>query len=112
MRAVLLAFVLVLVSPADASQAIVLVCDGADGTFIANTSGSLGGNDARLVPHCPSGGTWQTLNYFDDTEIDYALLGITPESILEAFGWGFGVMTLMWFFGFCIGVARGTVNKA
>lgn len=65
------------------STAYVFICPGQNGITIANApSGSLGGGgDSRLVPHCPSGGSWQLITYadpvapFDPAQIDPAELG-------------------------------------
>ncbi|WP_454742788.1 hypothetical protein [Cupriavidus necator] len=41
-----------------------------------------------------------------------AVIGINAADILEVFGWGFGAVVTMWFFGFVVGVAVDLIRKA
>lgn len=41
-----------------------------------------------------------------------ALIGVNAADILLAFTWGFGVVVLMWSFGFVVGVAVDVIRKA
>jgi hypothetical protein len=43
--------------------------------------------------------------------LDPALLGLTPASLLGAFGFGFGAVLLMWFIGYALGLAVGVIRK-
>lgn len=43
--------------------------------------------------------------------LDPALLGVTPGSLLGAFGFGFGAVLLMWFIGYAVGLGVGIVRK-
>lgn len=45
------------------------------------------------------------------TAADFALIGITPESIAAAFGFGFGTIVFFWFLGYCIKAALAVVRK-
>jgi hypothetical protein len=40
-----------------------------------------------------------------------AVIGVNSGDILQAYGWGFGVVVLMWSFGYAIGVACDVVKK-
>lgn len=42
---------------------------------------------------------------------DFALIGITPESIALAFGFGFSTVVGFWFLGYCIKAALAAVRK-
>lgn len=65
----------------------VFVCNGGGGTTIPNVTLT----DTRPVPHCASGGAWQTVTYaeaaggFDPADLD-------PSELAAAFGAGFIVM--------------------
>lgn len=39
-------------------------------------------------------------------------LGVTPAAIFEVWGWGFAVVILFWFFGYCTGIVVDLVRKA
>lgn len=93
----------------------VFACNGGGETAIANTAGSLGGNDSRLVPHCGSGGTWESFSYDDEfvnpTSVNFELIGITSENIALAFAFGFGAITLLWSLGYAIAAGITVIKK-
>lgn len=60
------------------------------------------------VPCPPEAQVWVTLEEL----FAPADLGVTPAAVFEVWGWGFGVVILFWFFGYCIGVAVDVVRKA
>ncbi|MEL4178339.1 hypothetical protein [Roseateles sp. PN1] len=43
--------------------------------------------------------------------LDFPSLGITAESVLYVWSWGFGAVLTFWFFGYCIGLAVRLVRK-
>lgn len=46
-----------------------------------------------------------------DQAVDFSDLGITGPNIASVVGWGFGVVVLLWFFGYCINVALALIRK-
>lgn len=40
-----------------------------------------------------------------------AVIGVNAADIALAFGWGFGVVVLMWSFGYAVGVAVDLIRK-
>lgn len=88
---------------------VVFVCPGGNGTTIANTSGQLI-NDGRQVPHCPSGGTWQTVELggnvsVGDQPLDHAQLA-------EAFGAGFVILGIGLVMAFAVRLIVRSVRDA
>lgn len=72
------------------TTAIVLVCPGGNGTFIANQSGL--SPDGRMVPHCPSGGEWREIQYVEQLSEAFDPSTLDPAQLSAAFGVGFAVM--------------------
>lgn len=55
----------------------------------------------------------EALSYLSMAEaINPATLGITPESVLAVYGWGFGAVVFFWFLGYVTGVAVDAIKKA
>ena len=50
-----------------------------------------------------------TIVPLNDFSIDYY---INPLDVAEAFSWGFGVITLFWFFGYCFSVAKASLIQS
>jgi len=46
------------------------------------------------------------------TAEDLALLGITPESILQVYAWGFGALLGSFLAGYVVSVAIGIIRRA
>lgn len=71
------------------ATAVAFVCAGADGVLIPNGRTTSGlSADNRDVPHCPSGGTWQVIEYqppMDMEALDLEALGLSYTA-------GFGVL--------------------
>lgn len=38
-------------------------------------------------------------------------LNIDPEQVAIAFSWGFGIVTLFWFFGYAVSVAQQSIRN-
>jgi hypothetical protein len=47
----------------------------------------------------------------DATNINYELLGLTPELIAQVFGFGFGAVIFFWSLGYAVGVGTGVIKK-
>lgn len=43
--------------------------------------------------------------------VDFLSLGITPESVMSVFGFGFGAIMLFWFLGFCVSLCLSLIRK-
>jgi hypothetical protein len=43
--------------------------------------------------------------------MDYASLGVTPESVGYAWAFGFGSVVVCYLFGYSIGVIKTAINK-
>lgn len=98
------------VGKADAATYWVYYCN--DGRAEVSVSETFTTPEDRS-PACTQGqGGWAQIESLADLPLDFALIGITPEKIAYAFGFGFGAMTLLWFFGFVIGAAIGGVKRA
>ncbi|TJY55757.1 hypothetical protein E4T66_20465 [Sinimarinibacterium sp. CAU 1509] len=93
------------------ASAYLFQCAGADGVVIANTAGSLGGNDGRGVPHCPSGGTWTLIEYAEPAQA-FNPADLDPAILAEAFGAGLVVvgtgMVIAWAIKAVIRQVRGS----
>lgn len=65
-----------------------------------------------VAGECPAGESgyvqWESLAL---ELFDAAALGVTPEVILEVFGWGFGSIILMWSIGYGVGVAKRLIRS-
>ncbi len=82
-----------------------LNCADGSGQFVKNTSGTLGGNDAREVPHCPSGGTWVQVES-NTLTFDLADWLQVPENQAEFalfFGAGFSLVLTFKLIGLGVG---------
>lgn len=60
------------------------------------------------VNPCPAGD--QALLSFSDV-IDYGALGVSSESMLQMFAWGFGAVFGFWLIGYVLSLAIGVVRK-
>ncbi len=93
-------------------SAYVFTCPGQNGTTIPNGIGLAA--DGRLVPHCPSGGTWTAITYAEEVpQFDAAAwiqspqgqqqfgghfaAGFTLVAVAYVIGWG--VRSLLSFIG-------------
>lgn len=57
---------------------------------------------------CPaSSQVWVSL----DQATDFTAIGLTPENVAAAFGWGVGTICLLWFLGYALGIAIATIKK-
>jgi hypothetical protein len=43
--------------------------------------------------------------------LDLSVLGVTPASVLETFGFGCGAVLSLWVVGYAVGVLVGTIRK-
>ncbi len=43
--------------------------------------------------------------------IDPALFGVTPDTMLHVYTWGFGAVLSMWAIGYFVGLAVGMIRK-
>jgi hypothetical protein len=64
------------------------------------------------VTPCPEPSqVWVSVAQFLADAVDPALLGLTPETALKAYAFGFGSVLLMWAIGYAIGIATGMTKK-
>lgn len=67
---------------------------------------------AEDVTPCPElSQVWLSVAQFLSEAVDPALLGLTPETAVKAFAFGFGAVVGMWAIGYAIGIATGMTKK-
>ena len=71
---------------------------------------SIQGGIVQPLPTC-SPGDLVLLTVQEATGQDLEILGVTPESVAAAFGWGFAAILLMWSIGYGISAAINSIRR-